>query len=325
MVEYFQKAIEPYGGEVFALNSDINAPALWKADHFEVCPLIYDPSYANFLFDYCQSNQIELVVPLYDIELPVLSRLKSKFLKNNIRILVGEEWLTEMANDKWLTQNFLHKHNFSTVPCFLSLEAFVDSYRQNEISFPVYVKPRWGMGSLSLYKAENLEELKFFFGLVKKEVERGALRFESQKDFESSVIIQAVLPGQEFGLDIINDLEGNYCNTIVKKKLGMRSGETDCAITIRHEILSLLGQKLASITKHPGNIDADVFLDGDEAYVLELNPRFGGGYPFSHRAGVNLPEAIVSWCLEINVPKNTLDYNEGVLSMKGIEMIDRHD
>ena len=29
---------------------------------------------------------------------------------------------------------------------------------------------------------------------------------------------------------------------------------------------------------------------------LEMNPRFGGGYPFSHTLGANFPLAIIEWC-----------------------------
>ena len=40
--------------------------------------------------------------------------------------------------------------------------------------------------------------------------------------------------------------------------------------------------------------------------VLELNPRFGGGYPFSYEAGVNMPKAIISWLKGENVDVSIL-------------------
>jgi carbamoyl-phosphate synthase large subunit len=69
----------------------------------------------------------------------------------------------------------------------------------------------------------------------------------------------------------------------------MRSGETDVAITVKEPKLESLGKMLGEITQHPANMDVDVFFDGTDAYILEMNARFGGGYPFSHLAGVDLP------------------------------------
>ena len=44
-----------------------------------------------------------------------------------------------------------------------------------------------------------------------------------------------------------------------------------------------------------GNLDVDVFEKDGNYYVLELNPRFGGGFPCSYEAGVNPPKAILKW------------------------------
>jgi carbamoyl-phosphate synthase large subunit len=75
----------------------------------------------------------------------------------------------------------------------------------------------------------------------------------------------------------------------------MRSGETDIAITLKNEILEKLGEKLSKSLKHTGNLDVDVFFDGKTPYILELNPRFGGGYPFTHLAGGNVVMAYIDW------------------------------
>lgn len=318
MVEYFKEVLKPYNGKVHAMNSEIDVPALWVADYHIKSPLIYDDSYATFLLDYCKRNTIHIVISLFDIELPVLSKLKAEFKRHKITIVVGDEWLTTMANDKWKTQEFLSVNGFNTFKTFLSVE----DLKETKVQFPVFIKPRWGMGSMSIFKADNLEEAQFYFNKAKSEIKQSYLKYESATDLENAVLIQEALPGREYGLDVINDLEGNYCTTIVKQKLAMRAGETDSAITINEPILQELGARLALLTKHPANMDVDVFFDGITPYILELNPRFGGGYPFSHAAGINLPQAIIDWYTNKKVIlQELLTPVYGLMTMKGITMI----
>ncbi|MFQ3575832.1 MAG: ATP-grasp domain-containing protein [Cytophagales bacterium] len=320
MVEYFQQALAKCGGgKVFALNSEINSPGLHVADKYSLCPLIYDENYETFLFNYCQENNIKLVVSLFDIELPLLSRFKDAFASKGITIVVAEEWLSKTCNDKWLTQSFLKENGFNVVPSFLSITDFLNN--QHNINYPVFVKPRWGMGSIGIQKAKNQDEVKFYFKAVKEEVFSSYLKYES-KDFENeSVMIQQALPGHEHGLDVINDLNGNYITTVVKRKIAMRSGETDVAETIDSPILMELGRKLSAICQHPGNMDVDVFFDGTTAYILEMNPRFGGGYPFTHAAGIDLPLAMVKWAKGEVLEESFFKPKIGVKAMKGISII----
>jgi carbamoyl-phosphate synthase large subunit len=322
MVDYFRAALKPYGGKVFAINSSLDAAALWVADAFDQCPLIYDPAYASFLLDYCKKNKISLVISLFDIELPVLSGLKQDFAENGITIVVADKWFTDMANDKWKTQDFLRKNGFPTVPTFLDAADFAEAESRGEVDFPVFVKPRWGMGSLALFRALNFDDLAFYIKKAREGIDSSYLKYESGADLDHAVMIQPNLPGDEFGLDIINDLGGNYQTTVVKRKVAMRAGETDVAVTEDQPVLEALGRKLSGISKHPGNMDIDVFFDGQTPYILELNPRFGGGYPFSHEAGINLPEAIVKWFRKEPVDaKQLLNAKIGVRSMKGMSII----
>lgn len=318
MVDYFKEVVQPYNGKVYAMNSTTDAPALWVADGFVQAPLIYDPSYKDFLLHYCKEKDIQIVISLFDIELPILAQLKQEFKQHGITIIVSDEWLTAMANDKWKTQKFLNANGFNTVPAFLNLE----DLKNSTVAFPVFIKPRWGMGSMAIFKADNTEEATFYFNKAQHEIKKSYLKYESAADSEHAVLIQEAMPGIEYGLDIINDLNGKYCTTVVKQKLAMRSGETDGAITVHEPLLIELGAKLAKLTKHPGNMDVDVFFDGITPYILELNPRFGGGYPFSHAAGVNVPKAIVEWYRGNKVEvKSLLTPKIGIKSMKAITMV----
>jgi carbamoyl-phosphate synthase large subunit len=57
-----------------------------------------------------------------------------------------------------------------------------------------------------------------------------------------------------------------------------------------------MGEQIGRELKHIGNLDVDIMQRANGDYcVLELNPRFGGGFPFSYEAGVNLPKAIIEW------------------------------
>lgn len=109
-------------------------------------------------------------------------------------------------------------------------------------------------------------------------------------------MIQKKLTGKEYGLDVMNDLEGNNVAVSVKQKLAMRAGDTDRVVTVDLPQVREIGHKIGTALKHIGNLDVDVMQNEKGEYcVLEFNPRFGGGFPFSYEAGVNLPKAIIEW------------------------------
>lgn len=101
----------------------------------------------------------------------------------------------------------------------------------------------------------------------------------------------------------------------------MRSGETDCAVTVDNKQLKSLGKIIATQLGHIGNLDCDVFIDRDKVSVLEMNARFGGGYPFSHLAGVNLPKAIITWLTGEQLDVDVLKERIGVLGQKDIKIV----
>ena len=204
----------------------------------------------------------------------------------------------------------------------MDIEKALADISRGFLGFPLIVKPRWGMGSIAVHEAKNIEELRFFYTKTRTEIQNSYLKYESHQCIDESVLIQEKMEGKEYGLDIIDNLDAQYQTTIVKKKLAMRSGETDIAEVIDNSELKKLGGQLALTLKHIGNMDADIFVtDEGYVYILELNARFGGGYPFSHMAGGDLPLAIINWCCGQCVEDNVLKETYGVKSAKNISMI----
>lgn len=321
IVDYFKKALNGEG-MVHVSNSSEITPAFKVADKSVVTPLIYDENYIPFLLNYCKKNKIDIVISLFDIDLYILSINKQRFLELGTDVIVSDSNFIKICNDKWLTYNYLIENSFSVPKTYLTIEDTINDIDNSIINYPVIVKPRWGMGSLSIYVADNNEELKVFYQKIKKEIEKSYIKFESKDNMEEAVLIQEMIRGQEYGLDIINDLNGNYVNTIVKKKYAMRSGETDCAEIVENNELENFGKRLGNITKHVANLDVDIFCVGEKIFVLEMNGRFGGGYPFSHIAGVNLPLAIIKWYKKETVNTNLLTTKKNILAHKDIRIVE---
>jgi carbamoyl-phosphate synthase large subunit len=317
LVKYFQEALNGEG-KVHASNSSFS-PALQVADKSVITPLIYDKEYIDFLLKYCKENDIKAIISLFDIDLPVLAKAKKLFEKNGITVVVSNYEVTQICNDKWKTYEFFKKNNILTPKTFLSLEEVSKGLRSKDVSYPLIIKPRWGMGSIGIYTVDNQEELGVLYKKVKREIENSYLKYESRIDIDNAVLIQEKIEGEEYGLDVINDLKGNYVTTFIKKKLEMRSGETDSAVTLGDHQLERIGKQISTNLKHIANLDVDCFRVDEKIYVLEMNCRLGGGYPFSHLAGVDLPRIIVAWLENEDIfVESWLQIKSGVKGIKNI-------
>src|SRR5690606_38983435 len=111
------------------------------------------------------------------------------------------------------------------------------------LAFPLFVKPRWGTASSGIERVETIEELELAWKFGIRKLARQGLRTGNGK--VSGLLIQQALPGHEYGVDIVNDLEGNYKATFIKRKLGMRAGETDKAVTENNPALKAAAEKIA--------------------------------------------------------------------------------
>ncbi|RMB57436.1 ATP-grasp domain-containing protein [Dokdonia sinensis] len=321
LVKYFKEAIEPLAGKLHVSNSTELCSSFKFADHTLVSPQIYDKEYIQVILSYCRKHKITLVIPLFDIDLLVLSRNKRVFLKNGITVLVSNAQIIELCNDKWLTYNFLTKNGFDTPKSYIEISLLKSDLDRNLIHYPLILKPRWGMGSIGVYRADNMEELLFFNKYIQKQINECYLKYESSLTPDNRVIFQKMIAGEEYGLDIINDLNTNYSGTFVKRKIAMRSGETDISELItNHRELEEIGKAISAKLKHIGNLDVDILVEDNKFKVLEFNARFGGGYPFTHAAGVNLPKAIIDW-----LQKNQTDHlkikTANRIQFKSIEII----
>lgn len=314
MVKYFQEVLAG-DGEVHVCNSDDQTVAFHYADKSVISPLIYDDEYIPFLLRYCRENRIGMLISLFDIDLLVLARHKADFAAVGTRVIVSDPELIEICNDKWKTCQFLKENGFHVPQTHLMLQKAMLALESRTLQYPVVVKPRFGCGSIAMSIAEDEMALLYYFRRNTRTISQSYLKYESAAEDEK-ILYQECLDGQEYGVDIINDLEGNLRNVVIKRKIAMRAGETDIAEVVDVPVIREACERLGRLTRHIGNMDVDVFLVDGKPYILEMNARFGGGYPFSHMAGCRLPGALVRWARGEDVPDEMLRARTGLHGYK---------
>ena len=130
-------------------------------------------------------------------------------------------------------------------------------------------------------------------------------------------MIQEFLDGQEIGADVYIDMVSHEVVSIfTKKKLKMRAGETDKAVSFQDEKLFALIEQFVKNAGYNGQIDIDIFDVNGEYYISEVNPRFGGGYPHAFESGADHMKLIVN-NLEGNANACVIgQYENGTYMMK---------
>lgn len=304
LLKYFKENMLPED-KVVATDMQLSAPALQVADVKIQVPAVYAPEYIDVTLEICKKYAIDALISLNDLELPILATQKFRFEELGVTVIVSDPQVIDIAFDKYLTTQWVENLGLKAPKSYINLKEVKEALERKEIHFPLFLKPRWGSGSIGLETVEDMEDLKIVYGLLFKKIKKTILATASVGD--EYILIQEKLTGNEYGLDVINDLKGNNVMVSVKQKLAMRAGETDKAVTVDlpevREIGTIIGQNL----KHIGNLDVDIMQSASGDYcVLELNPRFGGGFPFSYEAGVNLPKAILMWLRGEDVPKEML-------------------
>jgi carbamoyl-phosphate synthase large subunit len=250
-------------------------PGFRNCDLAFILPDIVSPDYIPTLITLCRDQKIDTLLSFSDPDIDVISRHLNEFRSAGVVPVIPSPAANKICFDKYQTYLFLKESGFNTPQTYLDFKEAINAIDTGRAAFPLVVKPRYGSASLNLFIARNAKELDVFF------------------HYAPDMLIQEMVSGQEYGFDICNDFQGQVLSVVPRRKIAMRSGETDQAETCNDPSLIDLGLRLGEKLGHVGPLDVDLFVRGNEAFILELNPRFGGGYPLSHLAGADFPRLIL--------------------------------
>ena len=298
LVQYFRNALQGTGA-VVAADSCAFASALYEADRCQLVPPITDTTYLGRVLALCEKERIGGVVSLIDPEVSVLAAHAEAFRAVGATPVVSDHALCEMALDKSAMYRWLAAHGYSCAPFWTEAEDFRRAVFSGAAHFPAVIKPLRGSGSHAVTKLLSMEAAEFLTAQ------------------EPGWLIQEWLCGQEIGADVYADLiTGEVVSVFTKKKLGMRAGETDRSVSFWEPRLCALLERFVSEAGFRGVIDIDLFERDGSYLILDVNLRFGGGYPHAHACGCDFTKLIVNNLNGIANERRIGDYEEGVCMMK---------
>jgi carbamoyl-phosphate synthase large subunit len=259
--------VSAFAEHAFVIAADPSplAPAQYAADVHVAPPRIDDPDYVPFLQDLVDKYDVKAVVPLTDLDIEVLARAE-------LPAFVPDGDVAKATFDKYGTHELLLSLSLPSPPTVLP--------GTEPESYPVMVKPRWGSGARSIHPAADRREMEFFVDYVKE-----------------PTMIQRLMGGPEFSIDLLCDLDGRCLNAIPRTMLESRGGESIKGTVIADRELIDLGRAVGEALRVRGPCTVQAFRDPEIGLgITDVNTRFGGAFPapmYAALPGRTYPELIV--------------------------------
>ncbi|MEJ2899311.1 ATP-grasp domain-containing protein [Acinetobacter sp. NS-4] len=296
LVRSFQTELKKHfeNGQVFT--TDLNpvlAPACHVSDQSFTVPRVTSPEYIERLLQLCLENNIKLIVPTIDTELLVLSENIEIFKQQGIYLLVSDTALVQQCRDKRQINQFFEQHGIH-IP---------QQYNLDHLQFPVFVKPYDGSLSKGIFTAQCAVDIKPEHRADPKLM---FMEYIAPEDYD------------EFTVDCYYDRYSNLKCVVPRKRIFVRAGEVNKGVTKKNIIVAEFNQKLHHITGARGCLTIQVFLHKTEDKILgiEINPRFGGGYPLSYLAGANYSRWVIQEYLLDQTIEPFSAWNDNLLMLR---------
>ena len=273
LIRLFQQSVKEIYPKAKVYTTDMNptlAPAGIISDNCFKIPKVTDVDYVDFLMEICIKSDIRVIIPTIDTELLVLAKNKVLFQNKGIEPLVSDLQFIAMCRDKRLTYKYLQNINIRT-------PQLIDKYHP---TFPVFAKPYDGSLSKDIYTIKNRNEL------TTEILNHPKLIFMEYIDKEEY---------KEFTVDMYYGQDNKVKSIIPRERIEVRAGEINKGYTRKNYLIDFLKKKMDYLPGVVGCICIQLFYRerDNDVIGIEINPRFGGGYPLSYYAKADFPTYII--------------------------------
>lgn len=303
IAEYFREHLRK-GERIVGTSNTPWTPGFQACDVGVLLPPIASDEYVPAVIETCRTYEISGLMSFFDPDVGKLSKHVAELKAAGVIPMIPAERAAWIGFDKWNTFHALGDAGFLVPDTTIDLDEALARLASGRFRFPLVVKPREGFGSANTFIARDELQLRAFFSV------------------QPGMLIQQFIDGDAYDIEALSDPDGRVLEVVVWRKHLSRLGETEQAVTVEDPELLAIGQRLAETVGNVGPMDVDLFRTADgRVWILELNLRFGGGYPVSHLAGATFPETIVRICRGERPEPRIGAYRPGVCLLKGLRVM----
>lgn len=273
--------ISDFSKKIYTADPDPRSTGHWLGDYAITIPKASEDNYINKIKEIIVEYKIDAILVGTDVELPIFSKFKEEFLKTyNCKVIVSSEEVIKIANDKFLTANFLKQNNFPYPFSVMANDKSKLLEIEAKLGYPLFAKPFDGARSLGIKKIKNHQELMEVY------------------EPNSNLVVQQYLTESEgeytSGCTVIN----GKCKAIITMKRDLRDGNTYRAYIDKEtaqydKFIIPIAEKL----NPDGPINFQFRIFNGKPVVFEINGRFSGTTPLRHFFGYNEVEALLKYYL----------------------------
>lgn len=273
LVKIFQKELKNIWPESKVMTTDCNidlSAACNISDKAFKLPLISHHDYFNSLLNVCIKNNIKLIIPTIDTELLLLANKKEVLLSHGITAIISSKNFVNICRNKRSIHHFFEKKGIQ----------IAKEYSKNNFELPVFIKPIHGSRSIDTYTITKQED---FTDYHFKNDDLMFLEYLDHQDYE------------EYTCDLYYDKTNNLKCIVPRRRIEVRSGEVSKSQTEKGVLVSYIKERLSYVDGAVGCLTAQFFKHKktNVIYGIEINARFGGGYPLSYFSGANYPKWLI--------------------------------
>lgn len=291
LVKNFQEALKNRNSKGRVYTTDM-APELSSACHvadgFLKTPRVSEANYLGILKDFCLKNDISILVPTIDTELSILALCKEDFNNSGIFVAVSSKEICDIFGRKDTTESFFIANNFNTPRMINDLSS---------CKYPVFAKLNNSSCSIGAQKVDSRE-------LAVKLAEN------------SNYVFQEFIEGDEYTVDVFIDRNQNVISVVPRLRMEVRAGEVSKAKTSKDkDIINKVIELCGCLKGAYGCITIQLFKTVDSISFIEINPRFGGGYPLTCSSGADFAQYLIDDYLNIQL-KYKEDWNDNTIMLR---------
>jgi len=223
------------------------------------CPAVVSPDYEDFIRNVIIAYKVDCVFVTHPNDTTIWSKLKETF---DCRVFVNDATIVDIADDKQKTYEWCINNDID-IPNVVDV-----NYR------PCVIKPLRGCGSNGVvFLKDNAPS----------------------PDVSSECIIQRLITGDEYTVDVITDENSNIINIVPKKRLLIKNGQSFKSVTcMDYDIIEFVRNVVSKLkSKYVINVQVIKERDTNNIFLIEINPRWATTISLSIEAGVNMPVMLI--------------------------------